>query len=133
MKIPTTKAHPFNRVSDQTDSSEIAALEKRLSETADQLAALVPDMGKAKQIIEFASDQRKRALAKAMSQWLDGGESASAAEAKGRASYVYGEELAELANQLREAETTKARWEATKCQFEACRSLLAMQRELGSL
>jgi len=120
-------------VSELADSQEVFQLEKRLQETADQLAALVPDMGKAKQVIEFISDQRKRALAKSMSQWLDSGESAAAAEAKGRSSFVYGEELAELATQLKAAETTKARWEATKCQWESCRSLLAMQREMSSM
>jgi len=120
-------------VSDLADSQEVYQLEKRLSETADQLAQLVPDYGRAKQVIEFISDMKKRALAKPMSVHLDGGESAAAAECKARASYAYGEELAKLAHQLKDAESVKAKWEALKCQWESCRSLLAMQRELGTM
>ena len=120
-------------VSQLSDSNEVYQLEKRLSETADQLAHMVNDYGKAKQVIAFDSDQRKRVLAKAMSTFLDAGETVSAAEAKGRSTFVYGEELAKLASQLRSAEETRAKWEATKCQWESCRSLLAMQREMGAM
>lgn len=120
-------------VSDLSDSKEVYNLERRLEGFADQLTALVLEMGMAKQVIEFASDMRKRALARAMSHWLEAGDSASAAEAKGRSSHVYGEELKDLAGQLREAETVKAKWEALKCQWESARSLLAMQRQMSSM
>jgi hypothetical protein len=120
-------------VSDLADSQQVYQLQKRLQDAADKLAALVPQVGKARQIIEFASDQRKRALAKAMTPYLDGGESASSAEAKARASFNYGEEMLVLAKALTKAEQTKAEWEALKVAWESSRSLLSMEKELSRL
>lgn len=120
-------------VSDLSDSREIYDLEQRLQSSADKLAGMVAAVGKARQIIEFSGDQRKRALAKAMTPFLDSGESATAADAKARASFNYGEELKELTGYLREAETAKAEWEATRIQWDTARSLLSAQREMSKM
>lgn len=121
------------QVSDLADSREIYDLEKRLQHSADKLAGMVAAVGNARQVIEFTGDMRKRALAKAMTPFLDSGESATAADAKGRASFNYGEELKSLTEQLRAAESVKAEWEAVRIQWESSRSLLSMQRELGKM
>jgi hypothetical protein len=120
-------------VSDISDSQEIFTLEKRLQDLSDKLAGMVSPMGKARQIIEFSGDMRKRALAKAMTPFLDEGESATAADAKGRASFNYGEEMKRLRADLQESETVKSEWEATRIQWESTRSLLSMQREMSKM
>lgn len=120
-------------VSELTDSSEVYVLEKRLSDTADSMARITKEIGKARQIIEFAGDMRKRALAKAVTPFLDQGESAAAADAKGRASYNYGEELKGLQAQLIEAETVRAEWDSLRIQFESARSLLSAHKEMSRM
>lgn len=120
-------------VSELTDSSEVYSLEKRLSETSDAMVKMIGAIGKARQITEFSGDMRKRALAKAVTPFLDQGESAAAADAKGRGSFNYGEELKELKAQLIEAETVKAEWEALRIRFEATRSLLSAQKEMSRM
>ncbi len=68
-----------------------------------------------------------------MTPYLDAGESSTAADAKGRASFSYGEELKALSAQLRDAETCKAEWESARIQWESARRLLSMQKELGKM
>lgn len=114
----------------QTDSTEIIAIERRLQAAADKLESLVKDVAVARQIREHDSDRRKAALAKSMVTFLEAGESAAAADAKARASYVYCETMKELAAQLRSSEESIAAWDAAKTQFECSRSLLAVAREL---
>jgi hypothetical protein len=120
-------------VADLTDSKELFDLQRRLAEAGDKLSRLVSAVGLARQVAEFNSDMRKRALALAMTVFLDQGESAAAAEAKARASFQYGEAMKDLAAQLRDAETTKAEWEAARIQFESCRSLLSAYKEMSKL
>ncbi len=121
------------QVSDLSDSSEVYALEKRLMITAETLAGMVKGLGKARQIREFASDRKKQILAKCMSTFLGEGESAAAAEAKARASFLYDEEMTKVAQQLASAEEAIAAWEATKTIWESCRSLLALQRTMSQM
>jgi hypothetical protein len=104
-------------VADQTSTKEVSDLERRLAEAADKLTDLSAAVGAARQIAEFNSDMRKRALAKVMTTFLDQGESAAAADAKARGSYAYGEEMKLLATHLREAETIKAEWAGAQAQF----------------
>lgn len=87
------------------------------------------DVGLAKNILEYDSDLRKRALARAMTAPLAGGSSASKAEAEGRASEAYSDELAVLSRQHASAEQTVMFWEAKKIVWETCRSMLSMTRE----
>jgi hypothetical protein len=117
-------------VSDLSDSDEIYALQKRLTEITDRMARLVPQVGKARQIREFASDRRKRALAKAQVTFLGDRESAAAAEAKARASFPYGEEMLAQEKTLRLAEQALAEWDALHCQFDATRTLISANKEL---
>src|SRR5947208_943700 len=118
------------KTSDLADSDQVHQLQKRLEEASEKISKLVPQIGKARQIIEFNGDMRKRALAKVTTTFLDKGESASAAESQARASYSYGEEIKELSRSLADAETTRAAWDAAKTEWESVRSLLSLEKEL---
>jgi hypothetical protein len=122
-----------SNMSQLSDHEQLRVRQERLEAACQVVAALSRKVGQAKQVIEFSPEYRKRALAKAMSPYLDDGESATAADAKGRASFNYGEELKELAQFLNDAETVKAQWEAAKVEWESCRSLLSLEKELVGL
>ena len=111
------------------DQSEIEKIERRLKDTINKLHQLAPAVGAARQIREFVSDQRKNILAAEAYKHIQNGESVAAAEYRARTSPVYLEKFAELQKNLSEANRVIAEWEASMCEFEACRSLLAMNRE----
>ena len=107
-----------------TDSAELAAIEQRLNAAAQKLAKLVPKVGQAKQIREFNSDQRKSALARAVTAFRGECKSASDAEFKARASFAYEQEMQRLAHDLQTAESVLASRDAIKCEWESAQSLL---------
>jgi hypothetical protein len=86
-------------------------------------------LGAAKQVRDYDSDRRKSLLARHIVKHLKTGESATAAEAYGRADPAYHVELEALAEQREAAEKTIAESDAEYASFEACRSLLSMQKE----
>jgi hypothetical protein len=111
------------------DYGDIASLQQRISECSDALSEMAIDLGKAKHCLEFSSDMRKRALARAMQPALAGGDAVSKAEAEGRASPGYEREIAILDRQHEAAEIVVAQWEAKRCCWETARSLLSMSKE----
>ena len=111
------------------DWSDVAGLQQKMTETVEAMSALGADVGMAKHVLEYDNDRRKRALARAMSAPLAGGESAVKAEAEARASESYGKELDALSKQSLAAEQTVMLWESHKITWETCRSLLSMQKE----
>ena len=111
----------------------MAELQKRMADTVREMDALADEVGVARQVREFSSDQRKRALARAMQAALAGGESAAKAEAEARGSDTYGKELEILSRQLTAAEQSIAKWDVLKITWESVRSMLAMQREATKL
>lgn len=125
MKFPTNE----QPVASHADWSDAAALQQRLSEAADKLANMAADVGSAKHVLEYDGDLRKRALARAMKPALAGGDSAAKAEAEGRASDGYSQELGVLGKQHQAAEQVVAEWEAAKINWETARSLLSMLKE----
>lgn len=114
---------------DVADWSDVAELQKRMADTVAAMALMASDVGAARHVSNYDSDRRKRALARAMSAALAGGESAAKAEAEARASENYGKELAQLGREDMAAEQVIAEWDALKIVWESCRSLLSMQRE----
>lgn len=111
------------------DQSETEKLEIRLKKTVTKLHELSIHVGSARQVIEFSSDQRKNALASEAKRFIERGEGAANSEQLARSSPIYLEKINTLGDQLADAYRVKATWEATMCEFEACRSLLAMTRE----
>lgn len=121
-------------VSNSADWSDVAALQQRLSESADRIAAMAGDVGLARQVREYNGDQRKRVLAIAALPLLKAGESAAAADMEARASEPYGAALKQLAKELATAEQTIARWEAERLAWDSARSLLSMVKsQVGQL
>jgi thioredoxin-like negative regulator of GroEL len=112
------------------DSSTIETIERRLKDSTNKLHELAPLVGAARQVREFASDQRKNALAGEVTRYIQRGESVAAAESFGRSSPLYLERIKALEQSYKDAEATIAEWQATMATFEAARSLLAMSREV---
>lgn len=115
------------------DWSDCAAIQKRMVEAVQEMERLSPETGMAKHVIEYDSDRRKQALARAMRAALAGGESAAKAEAEARASASYEKELSQLGVEHKMAEQTLKDWEVLKLKWETCRSLLSMQKELAKI
>lgn len=115
--------------SDVADWSDVAELQRCMAGSVERLAALASDVGAAKHVLEYDSDRRKRALARAMAAALLGGDSAAKAEAEGRASPGYDKEFAQLGKEHQAAEQIQTEWEVERLRWDTARSLLAMQRE----
>ncbi len=112
-----------------TDNHDISEVEQRLRSCSKRLHVLAPQVGAAKQIRQYDTDRRKNLLAKYVVKSLKAGESATAAEAHGRADPSYQMELESLSKQYEGAEKCIAEWDSEMCSFDAARSLLAMNRE----
>jgi hypothetical protein len=86
------------------------------------------DEALARTVIEYDSDRRKRALARAMASALAGDASAARAEAEARASEPYAKELEQLRREFNAAQQTHCDWEVAKVSWETARSLLSMMK-----
>jgi hypothetical protein len=111
------------------DWSDAAGLQAKMIACIDELSAMSSNVGIAKHIAEYDSDQRKRALARAMVASLAGGSSAAKAEQEARASEVYAKELAVLAKQHQAAMQQIEEYTVKKLEWETARSLLSMLKE----
>ncbi len=100
----------------------------QLQKCALRLADMAEAIADAKQIKEYDSDRRKRALADVVAGLLEMGESAAAAEHKARASKGYGDELSKLSLQYREALRVIEKADAQRVLWESARSLLSVER-----
>jgi len=118
------------RVQTSADYSDIEAISARLIESSDALGRMVERVAKARQIREYDSDRRKRALSCAVASFLQTGDSATSAEHKARASEGYAELMKARGEELTLAETIIAEWEAAKIKWETARSLLSVQKSL---
>lgn len=111
------------------ESDIINQIEDRLKAATKELHQLAPQVGQAEQVIEFASDQRKNALAAEAKRYIERGEGAAMSDSLARTSPLYIEKMKQLETDFANAQVTKYKWKATMCSFEAARSLLARQRE----
>lgn len=112
------------------DIHDVTKITYELETARDELAGMVDDVGKAKQVNTWDSERRKAALAKYVSPLL-ATMSVSAAEHTARASEGYIEAMRVLQRDLYDAERTLAQYEAIKCKWESARSILGMQRALA--
>jgi hypothetical protein len=113
------------------DHSDVLALQMKLTQAADKLSHMAPQVAVAKQVKEFSNDRTKRALAIAALPFIKAGESSAAADTCARSSDGYKLEMQKLATEFQQAEKALLEWEAQKIQWESARSLLAMQRDLS--
>lgn len=112
------------------DYSTIEAISERLIESSEALGAMADAVAKARQVREYDSDRRKRALSCAVADFLKAGESATAAEHHARASESYAEMMKTRGKDYAEAEAVITEWEAAKIKWETARSLLSVQKSL---
>lgn len=112
-----------------TDNHDIGQIEQRMKLCTKRLHSLAPQVGAAKQIRQYDTDRRKNLLSKYVVKSLKAGESATAAEAHGRADTAYQAELEALSEQYTGAEKVIAEWDSEFASFEAARSLLSMAKE----
>jgi hypothetical protein len=112
------------------DDKEIRDIQQKMQECITRMRSLAPMVGSARQVKEFSNDQRKNALANEQVRFIQRGESVAAAENLARSSPVYLQRFKGLETQYADAAATIAEWEAVFARFEACRSMLAMSREV---
>lgn len=115
-----------------SDFHSIDFISKKLFEATEDMQEMADSVAKARQVREYDSDRRKRALSCGVSDFLKAGESATAAEHKARASDSYAQLMKEMAKDLIAAEKVIAEWAALNARFEALRSLLSVQKSLVS-
>lgn len=111
------------------DDDEIKEIEEKMQECIADLRKMTVHVGAARQVKEFAGDQRKNALASEQVRFIQRGESVAAAENLARSSPIYLERFKQLEKDYAAACATIANWEATFARFEGCRSMLAMARQ----
>lgn len=114
-----------------TDDKEIRDIQEKMQDCIVRMRSLAPLVGAARQIKEFSSDQRKNALAIEQVRFIQRGESVAAAENLARSSPTCITAFKKLERNYANACTTIAEWEAVFARFEACRSMLAMQRVIA--
>jgi hypothetical protein len=130
IRVPPPQPAPRQPV----DASDVSVMQRAMLDAAEELTQMAGDVASALTVIEYDGERRKRSLALIVREFLATGDSASAADTKGRASEAYGEALVKLAGQLEAAHDTKARHEAAKLRWETARSCLAMSRAtIGNL
>lgn len=110
------------------DASDVATMQHAMMDAAESLTEMAGDVASALTVLEYDGERRKRALALIVREFLATGDSASAADTKGRASEAYGEALTKQAGQLEAAQAVIARREAARMRWETARSCLAMSR-----
>lgn len=112
----------------------------QLLASCDQMDAVVQEMERAQSsyglacaVVEFSSDQRKAALARAMVPFLNSGESAAAADAKARACAEYGTAMTRLRTDYQQAEEARAQYFALKARWETARSRASAEKAMAML
>ena len=118
-----------------TDSDTTAELQRRMSHAVSQLTRMAAEVAEAKQVKEFNSDRMKRAFSVLVVEQLNNppNSAISAAEHRARASDAWGAQLNDLSGQYKSAIRVLEQYEAYRTQYEAARSLLAMEREKARL
>ncbi len=115
----------------EADYSTVDSIGRRLVEASDTLREMTGRVAKARQVREYDSDRRKRALSCAVKDFLGtGAKSIAEAEHKARSSESYGAAMENLRSQLENAERVIADWDAAKVAWESARSLLSIQKQI---
>jgi len=114
------------------DYSDAAALAEALMEQADALAAMGPDVAKARTVLAYSGDRLKRALSLAIHDaQAAGATSYAAAEAKARASTAYRDAIDVLASADEQAEKIVAAYRAAETKWESLRTCTSLQKEIA--
>jgi len=115
-----------------SDYQDLTYLSNQLMAVTHKLLENANAVGTARQIREFSSDRRKRALALAIKDVLSISPdmSATAAENAARSQPGYAEKLGQLREELRIAEIAIAENDALRAQHDSLRSLLSFQKSL---
>ena len=111
------------------DDKEIRDIQEKIQDCIKSMRKLAPLVGKARQVKEFSSDQRKNALASEQMKYISRGESVAGAEVMARANPAYLERMKALEKDYAESCGVIAEWEATFARYEAARSIHAMLKE----
>ena len=112
------------------DYSTIEGISRALALASDELANMADAVARARQIRDYDSDRRKRALSLAVRDFLSEGDSATSAEHKARSSDSYQEMMKQTGMDLIRAEKTIADYDACKIRWETARSLLSVQKQI---
>lgn len=124
IKAPTQPKPPSH-----LDAQDVSSLTTQLMQAADELARTTDAVAQARTIREYDSDRRKRALAERVREFIIAGDSAAAAETKGRASVGYGEDLDGLQADLIAAEKVIAAHDALLIRWKSLQSTLSCLKQ----
>ena len=111
------------------DNNTIEQIQERMDTALKRIHGSIAMVAIARQVKEFNSDMRKKALAISMHRYIERGESMAGAEALARATPEYNDNIKQLAEEYTNACRVIAESDANYATFEATRSLLAMSRE----
>lgn len=114
------------------DYTTAQGLSNALIKQSTVIGSLAEDVGKARTILEYSSDRRKRALALAFADAMKAGAgSAAAAEHAARASTSYRDALDAQERQDNDAEQIVAQWQAEQTKFEALRTACSLAKTIA--
>ena len=118
----------------------MAADYSQLMDACAEMDAVVQEMDRAKSayglacaVVEFSSDQRKAALARAMAPFLAADDSVACADAKARASVGYCSDMKRLRADYANAEETRAQYFALRARWETARSRASAEKTMATL
>jgi hypothetical protein len=112
------------------DFPQLAETQAAMADAIAKLEQLKPQVGLARQIVEFSTDRCKSALSAVVVDFLKLDMSAAAAEHHARASEQYKAAMKKIMSETANAETVIKGWELQKIRFEAARSLLSAEKAM---
>lgn len=115
------------------DFPQLAQTQAAMAAAIAKLELLKPQIGLARQIVEFSNDRCKSALSAVVVDFLKLDMSAAAAEHHARASEQYRAQMKKIMSETANAETVLKGWEFEKIRFEAARSLLSAEKAMLEL
>ena len=115
------------------DFEQLAQTQQAMADYIAKLEVLRPQIGMARQIVEFSTDRCKSALSVVVVDFLKLDMSAAAAEHHARASEQYKAAMKKIMGETANAETVLKGWELAKIQFEAARSLMSAEKSMLEL
>ena len=112
-----------------TDNDIVQKAAAQMNRVALEIDKHSQEVADAKTVKEFHADRLKKAFSVLVSEALENGNSAAAAEHMARGSKSYDNSLNDLRDQYRDAMRIIEKSEARKTMFESARSILSVEKQ----
>lgn len=120
----------FKPVLPPPDWTDLTCASRELERCVRELCGMTDAVANARQIKEYDSDRRKRALSVAMASIADPASNADA-EHRARASVGYSDAMKRLAHEYTAAERVLLAYEAAKIKSEALRTIISLHKHIA--